>query len=192
MPERIPATLIPGDGIGPEIVAGVCTVLDALHAPFDWETCQAGVAALEASGDPLPAATLDSIRRTRLALKGPLATPVGGGHRSVNVRLREEFRLYANVRPAYTLLPGGRYEDIDLVLIRENLEGLYVGFEHYIPIDGDPHAAAISSGINTRAGSRRIAQFAFDYAVNNGRKKVTIVHKANVLKALTGIFLDTV
>ena len=109
----------------------------------------------------------------------------------MNVRLREEFKLYANVRPARTLIPGGRYDNIDLVLIRENLEGLYVGFEHYIPIDGDPHAAAISSGVNTRAGSRRIAEFAFDYAVRNGRKKVTIVHKANVLKALTGIFLDT-
>jgi isocitrate dehydrogenase (NAD+) len=107
------------------------------------------------------------------------------------VRLREEFKLYANLRPARTLIPGGRYEDIDLVLVRENLEGLYVGFEHYIPIDGDPHAVAISSGVNTRAGSRRIAEFAFDYAVKNGRRKVTIVHKANVLKALTGVFLDT-
>ena len=115
---------------------------------------------------------------------------MGGGFRSVNVRLREEFRLYANLRPARTLMPGGRYDDIDLVLVRENLEGLYVGFEHYIPIDGDPHAVAIASGVNTRAGSRRIAEFAFDYAVKNGRKKVTIVHKANVLKALTGIFLD--
>ena len=120
-----------------------------------------------------------------------MTTPVGGGFRSVNVRLREEFKLYANLRPARTLIPGSRYDKIDLVLIRENLEGLYVGFEHYIPIDGDPHAAAISSGVNTRAGSRRIAEFAFDYAVKNGRKKVTIVHKANVLKALTGIFLET-
>ncbi|MEO6566675.1 MAG: isocitrate/isopropylmalate family dehydrogenase, partial [Casimicrobiaceae bacterium] len=97
---------------------------------------------------------------------------------------------YANVRPALTLIPGGRFDDIDLVLVRENLEGLYVGFEHYIPIDGDPHAVAISSGVNTRAGSRRIAEFAFDYAVRNQRKKVTIVHKANVLKALTGLFLE--
>jgi len=109
----------------------------------------------------------------------------------VNVRLREAFQLYANLRPARTIIPGGRYDDIDLVLVRENLEGLYVGFEHYIPIDGDPHAVAISSGVNTRAGSRRIAEFAFDYAVKHGRKKVTIVHKANVLKALTGIFLET-
>ena len=187
----IPATLIPGDGIGPEITEAVVAILDALGSPFAWDVQQGGMAAIAAAGDPLPPALLDSIRRTRLALKGPLATPVGGGFRSVNVRLREEFRLYANLRPARTLIPGGRYDNIDLVLIRENLEGLYVGFEHYIPIDGDPHAVAISSGVNTRAGSRRIAEFAFDYAVKNGRKKVTIVHKANVLKALTGIFLET-
>ena len=190
-PQLIPATLIPGDGIGPEITTTVVEILDALGKPFAWEVQQGGMAAVEKSGDPLPAALLDSIRRTRLALKGPLATPIGGGFRSVNVRLREEFKLYANVRPARTLIAGGRYEDIDIVLVRENLEGLYVGFEHYIPIDGDPHAVAISSGVNTRAGSRRIAEFAFDYALKNGRKKVTIVHKANVLKALTGIFLDT-
>jgi isocitrate dehydrogenase (NAD+) len=109
----------------------------------------------------------------------------------VNVRLRETFSLYANLRPVRTAIPGGRYDDIDIVLVRENLEGLYVGFEHYIPIGGDPHAVAISSGVNTRAGCRNIAEFAFDYAVRNGRKKVTIVHKANVLKALTGIFLET-
>ena len=190
MATQRPATLIPGDGIGPEIVAATLSVLDALGAPFAWERQQAGMAAVDAAGDPLPPATLQSIRRTGLALKGPLTTPVGGGFRSINVRLREEFKLYANVRPAHTLLPG-RYENIDLVLVRENLEGLYVAFEHYIPIDDDPHAVAISSGVNTRAGSRRIAQFAFDYAVRNGRKKVTIIHKANVLKALTGIFLET-
>lgn len=185
------ATLIPGDGIGPEISAAVVEILDALGKPFTWETQEGGMAAANKSGDPLPAALLDSIRRTKLALKGPLTTPIGGGFRSVNVRLREEFKLYANLRPARTLISGGRYEDIDIVLVRENLEGLYVGFEHYIPIDGDPHAVAISSGVNTRAGSRRIAEFAFDYAVKNGRKKVTIVHKANVLKALTGVFLET-
>ena len=189
--KRIPATLIPGDGIGPEITAAVVEILDAVGAPFDWDTQAGGMAAIQATGDPLPAALLESIRRTRLALKGPLATPVGGGFRSVNVRLREAFQLYANLRPARTVVPGGRYENIDLVLVRENLEGLYVAFEHYIPIDGDPHAVAISSGVNTRAGSRRIAEFAFDYAAKHGRKKVTIVHKANVLKALTGVFLDT-
>src|SRR5688572_28022075 len=187
---RRPATLIPGDGIGPEIVDATRSVLDALDAPFDWDVQQAGMAAATTSGEPLPRATLDSIRRTGLALKGPLATPVGGGFRSINVRLREEFKLFANVRPARTLV-AGRYDDIDIVLVRENLEGLYVAFEHYIPIDDDAHAVAISSGVNTRAGSRRIAQFAFDYALRNGRKKVTIIHKANVLKALTGIFLET-
>ncbi len=189
--QRIPATLIPGDGIGPEITAAVVGILAAVGAPFEWDTQQGGMAGIDAGGDPLPAALLESIRRTKLALKGPLATPVGGGFRSVNVRLREAFQLYANLRPAHTVIPGGRYENIDLVLVRENLEGLYVAFEHYIPIEGDPHAVAISSGVNTRAGSRRIAEFAFDYAAKHGRKKVTIVHKANVLKALTGVFLET-
>ncbi len=158
--------------------------------PFRWQTQQAGMAGVAACGDPLPKATLASIRKTRLALKGPLATPVGGGFRSSNVRLREEFQLYANLRPARTLVPGGRYENIDLVLVRENLEGLYVGFEHYIPVGDDPRAVALASGVNTRAGGRRICEFAFDYAVKNKRKKVTLVHKANVLKALTGLFLE--
>jgi isocitrate dehydrogenase (NAD+) len=189
--EKLPATLIPGDGIGPEIVQATLRTLDALGAPFTWETCSAGLAGVKEVGDPLPRATLDSIHRTKLALKGPLETPVGGGYRSSNVRLREEFQLYANLRPAHTLVPGGRYDNIDIVLVRENLEGLYVGFEHYIPIGNDEHAVAIGSGVNTRAESRRIAEFAYEYAVNHGRKKVTIVHKANVLKALTGIFLET-
>lgn len=188
---HIPATLIPGDGIGPEIVSSVVKILEAVKAPFVWDVQKAGMAAVAESLDPLPEPTLASIRRTGLALKGPLTTPVGGGFRSINVRLREEFKLYANVRPAKTILPGGRYSDVDIVLVRENLEGLYVGFDHYIPIDNDPHGAAISSGVNTRAGSRRIARYAFDYAIKNGRKKVTIVHKANILKALTGIFLET-
>jgi isocitrate dehydrogenase (NAD+) len=188
--KQIPATLIPGDGIGTEVTEATLAVLDAVGAPFQWETHLAGLAGVKESGDPLPPATLESIRKTRLALKGPLATPVGGGFRSSNVRLREEFQLYANLRPARTLIPGGRYDKIDLVLVRENLEGLYVGFEHYIPIGDDPHAVALASGVNTRAGGRRIAEFAFDYAAKNARKKVTIVHKANVLKALTGLFLE--
>jgi len=187
----IEATLIPGDGIGPEIMAATTGVLTSLGAPFVWDLQQGGMAGVAAGGDPLPEPTLASIRRTRLALKGPLTTPVGGGFRSVNVRLRETFGLYANVRPVRSIVPGGRYENIDIVLVRENLEGLYVAFEHYIPIGDDPHAVAISSGVNTRAGSRRIAEYAFDYAARNQRKKVTIVHKANVLKALTGIFLET-
>ena len=188
---QIEATLLPGDGIGPEVTDATLHVLDALGAPFIWDVQQAGMAGIAAGGDPLPAATLASIHRTHLALKGPLTTPVGGGFRSVNVRLREEFQLYANLRPAHTLVPGGRYDAIDLIMVRENLEGLYVAFEHYIPIGDDPHAVAISSGVNTRDGSRRIARFAFEHALKLGRKKVTIVHKANVLKALTGVFLET-
>ena len=187
----IEATLIPGDGIGPEIVDAAQIVLDGLGMPFVWDVRHAGMSAIQKFGDPLPAETLESIRRTKLALKGPLTTPIGGGFRSINVRLREEFGLYANVRPVWTLIAGQRYDKIDLVLIRENLEGLYVGFEHYVPIDDDPHAVAIATGVNTRAGARRIIEFAFDYAVRNGRRKVTIVHKANVLKALTGLFLET-
>jgi len=188
---KIPATLIPGDGIGPEIVAATVAALDALGAPFEWDTQSAGLAGIAAAGDPLPPATLASIRRTRLALKGPLETPSGGGYRSSNVRLREEFQLYANLRPAQTLVPGGRFDKIDLVVVRENLEGLYIGHEHYIPIDGDPHAVAMATGVNTRQGSRRLLEFAFEHALATGRKKVTIVHKANIMKALTGIFLET-
>ena len=187
----IPATLIPGDGIGPEIVESVVKVLEAAGASFAWEVHKAGMAGVDEFDDPLPQPTLDSIRRTRLALKGPLTTPVGGGYRSSNVRLRKAFNLYANIRPARTLIPGGRYENIDVVLVRENTEGLYVGFEHYIPIGDDPHAVAIGSGVNTRAGCWRIAEYAFEYAATNGRKKVTVVHKANILKALTGLFLET-
>jgi isocitrate dehydrogenase (NAD+) len=187
----IPATLIPGDGIGPEIMAATLRVLKTLNAPFDWDEQSAGLVALQQGDDPLPSRTLDSIRLTRLALKGPLTTPVGGGIRSINVRLREEFQLYANLRPARTLVRGGRFEDIDIVLVRENLEGYYVGYEHYIPVGDDPRAVAQSVGINTREGCRRIAKWAFEYAVRHGRKKVTIVHKANILKVLTGLFLDT-
>lgn len=188
---RIPATLIPGDGIGPEIVDATLAVLEALEAPFDWDTRIAGLAGVTAEGDPLPKATLDSIRRTRLALKGPLETPSGGGYRSSNVRLREEFQLYANLRPALTLIPGKRYENINLVVVRENIEGLYMGYEHFIPIGGDPHAVGMSTGINTRQGCRRILEYAFEFAIATGRKKVTVVHKANIMKALTGIFLET-
>lgn len=188
--QSIPATLIPGDGIGPEITDAVVDILRHLGAPFEWDTQIAGLVAIERDGDPLPAATLESIRRTGLALKGPLTTPVGGGFRSVNVRLRQEFELYANVRPAKTMLPGGRYEGVDLVIMRENLEGLYAVEERFEARDGDPRAVAYSSGYNSRAECRRITEFAFDYAVRNGRRRVTIVHKANILKALSGLFLE--
>ncbi|HEY2635602.1 MAG TPA: isocitrate/isopropylmalate family dehydrogenase [Steroidobacteraceae bacterium] len=190
MPQTIPATLIPGDGIGPEIVDATITVLEALGAPFEWDTQIAGLMGVKTAGDPLPPKTIESIRRTRLALKGPLETPSGGGYRSSNVRLREEFKLYANLRPARTLIPGGRFDKIDLVVVRENLEGLYLGHEYYIQIDDDPHAVAMASGVNTRQGSRRLLEFAFEHAVATGRKKVTIVHKANIMKVLTGIFLE--
>nr|WP_301299775.1 isocitrate/isopropylmalate family dehydrogenase [Pseudomonas laurylsulfativorans] len=181
--------MIPGDGIGPEVVEAAVRVLDALGSPFDWDVQVAGMAGVAAVGDPLPTATLDSIRARKLVLKGPLTTPVGEGFRSSNVRLRETFELFGNVRPAKTLIPG-RYEDIDLVLIRENLAGFYVANEYYIPVGNDPRAIAVSSGINTREGSERIARFAFEYAIKNGRKKITVVHKANILKKLTGLFLE--
>lgn len=186
---KVPATLIPGDGIGPEVTNATAQVLDALGSPFAWDVQQAGMAAVQESGDPLPASTLQSIRAHKLALKGPLTTPVGGGFRSSNVRLREEFELFANVRPVRSLIPG-RYENIDLVLVRENLGGFYVAHEYYIPVGADPRAVAVSTGMNTREGSRRIARFAFEYALRNGRRKITVVHKANILKALTGIFLE--
>jgi isocitrate dehydrogenase (NAD+) len=185
------ATLIPGDGIGPEITEATLMVLEALGAPFQWDRQVAGMGGVNTCGDPLPQACLESIRKTKLALKGPLETPIGGGYRSSNVRLREEFKLYANLRPTKTIVPGGRFENIDLVMVRENNEGLYMGYENFIPIDGDPHAVGMSTGINTRQGCRRILEFAFEYALLKGRKKVTVVHKANIMKALTGIFLET-
>jgi isocitrate dehydrogenase (NAD+) len=191
VPQTIHATLIRGDGIGPEIVDATLAALQALGAPFEWDSQIAGLEGMRVANDPLPKATLDSIRRTRLALKGPLETPSGGGYRSSNVRLREEFKLYANVRPARTVIPGGRFDKIDLVVVRENLEGLYIGHEHYVQIDDDPHAVAMATGINTRAGCRRILEYAFEHAINTGRKKITIVHKANIMKALTGIFKET-
>jgi isocitrate dehydrogenase (NAD+) len=191
MPQVIPATLIPGDGIGPEIMDATLAALEALGAPFEWDRQVAGLEGVETAGDPLPPKTLESIKRTRLALKGPLETPSGGGYRSSNVRLREQFKLYANLRPARTMIPGGRFDNIDLVVVRENLEGLYIGHEHFIQIDDDPHAVAMATGVNTRQGSRRLLEFAFEFAIATGRKKVAIVHKANIMKALTGIFLET-
>ncbi len=183
-------TLIPGDGIGPRITAATTRVLEAAGARVTWETRLAGMAAIDAHHTPLPEGTLASIRQNKVALKGPLTTPVGVGFRSINVALRKEFDLYANVRPARTLMPGGRFEDIDLVLIRENTEGLYVGVEHYIGMGDDPHAAAESVMIITRFGSERIVRYAFEYALRNGRRKVTLAHKANILKYTQGLFLE--
>ena len=186
----IEATLIEGDGIGPEIMDATLQALDACGAKFNWDRQPAGLKAMEQYGDTLPETVIDSIRRTKLVLKAPLTTPVGTGFRSANVRLRKTFKLYANIRPAHTIIPG-RFSDIDMILVRENTEGLYVGVEHFVPIDDDPHAVAEASGIITRSGCRRIADFAFRYAIKHNRRKVTIVHKANILKALTGLFLET-
>jgi isocitrate dehydrogenase (NAD+) len=183
-------TLIPGDGIGPAITEATVRVLEASGAELEWDRQEAGVVAMETRHSPLPPETLESIRRNRVALKGPLTTPMGIGFRSINVALRKEFDLYANVRPASTLLPDYRYQDIDLVLIRENTEGLYSGVEHYIGIGGDPRAAAESVMIITRFGVERILRYAFEYAVSHGRRKVTLAHKANILKFTQGLFLD--
>ena len=188
--KTIPATLIAGDGIGPEIVESVIEILDAVGAPFAWDPQLAGMAGVDAVNDPLPKQTIESIRRTGLALKGPLTTPVGGGFKSINVTLRQEFGLFANLRPTKTIVPGGKFEDIDLVIFRENLEGYYAAMEHYIPVGEDPKGIALSSGFTSRAECRRIVKYAFEYAVQNNRKTVTIVHKANILKLLTGLFLE--
>ena len=186
----LPCTLIPGDGIGPDITDATVRVLEAAGAQFEWDRRLAGMAAVAKFDDPMPDETIESIEKTGLALKGPLQTPVGGGYRSVNVALRRTFDLYANVRPARSVLPGGRFENVDIVLIRENTEGLYSGIEHYIAIGPDPRAAAESTAIVTRYGSERIIRYAFEYALAKGRKKVTLVHKANILKFTGGLFRD--
>jgi isocitrate dehydrogenase (NAD+) len=183
-------TLIPGDGIGPEITAETVKVLQATGLRFNWDEELAGMAAVDATGTPLPDATVESIRKNSLALKGPLTTPVGTGFRSVNVGLRKEFELYANVRPARTIVPGGRFDNVDIVLVRENLEGLYIGVEHFVAIGDDPRAVGESLAIVTRRGCERIVRYAFEYALKHGRRKVTIVHKANILKMVSGLFLE--
>jgi isocitrate dehydrogenase (NAD+) len=183
-------TLIPGDGIGPEITAQTVRVLEATGLRFNWDEELAGMAAVEATGTPLPDATVESIRKNAIALKGPLTTPIGTGFRSVNVGLRKEFELFANVRPARTIMPGGRFENVDIVLVRENLEGLYIGVEHFVAIGDDPRAVGESMAIVTRRGCERIIRYAFEYALKHGRRKVTIVHKANILKMVSGLFLE--
>jgi isocitrate dehydrogenase (NAD+) len=166
-------------------------VVAAAGATIEWDRQLAGMAALNAVGDPMPVATLESIARTGVALKGPLETQMGSGYRSVNVALRMRFDLFANVRPARTLIPNGRYSNVDIILVRENTEGLYSGVEHYVKIGNDDHAAAESVAIITRAGAERVIRFAFEHAVARGRKKLTLVHKANILKLSQGLFLDT-
>ncbi|MCC7194177.1 MAG: NAD-dependent isocitrate dehydrogenase [Gemmatimonadaceae bacterium] len=186
----LPATLIPGDGIGPEITDAAVRLLDAAGARIEWDRQLAGMAAVAAHNDPIPEQTLASIRRTRIALKGPLETPVGKGFRSINVALRREFDLYANVRPAKSILRGLRYDNVDLIIVRENTEGLYSGIENYVRIGEDEHAAAQSMAVVTRVGAERIHRYAFDLAVRLGRRKVTLVHKANILKFSQGLFLE--
>jgi isocitrate dehydrogenase (NAD+) len=185
MAQRV--TLIPGDGIGPELAEATRRVLDASGVKFDWEVVAAGEAVMAKEGTPLPQYVLDSILRNKVALKGPITTPVGEGFRSVNVGLRQALGLYANLRPVRTI-PGlkTRYDDVDLVIVRENTEDLYAGVEHRVGPD-----AAESIKIITRAASERIARFAFDYAVANRRRKVTAVHKANIMKLSDGLFLES-
>jgi len=187
---KFQATLIPGDGIGPEITKAATKILDHMGSPFEWDVQQAGMAAVDTDGTPLPEATLESIRRTKLALKGPLTTPVGGGFKSINLQLRQEFELYANVRPTFTIKKDGRFNNVNMVIFRENLEGYYIAEEGHMEHNGDPEGKVFSTGYNTKEGARRIARAAFEYAVANGRKKVTIVHKANILKLLSGMFLE--
>ena len=185
-----PVTLIAGDGIGPNITDATVRVLEAAGADVEWDRQAAGAGAVATHGDPMPDATLESIRRTRVALKGPLETPVGEGFRSVNVALRKSFDLYANVRPAHVIMRGGKFDKVDIVLVRENTEGLYIGIEHYVRIGDDPRAVAESLAVITRFGSQRVIRYAFEYAVAHGRKKVTLVHKANILKYSQGLFLE--
>ncbi len=181
-------TLIPGDGIGPSIAEASQKVIEASGARIDWDIQEGGLAAIEKYKDPLPKQTLDSVANTKLALKGPLTTPVGMGFRSVNVALRKEFDLYINLRPAksmegvVTLFKG-----VDLIVFRENTEEFYSGIEHYID---SKKSAAETIGVVTRVGSERIVRAAFEYCRKHGRKKVTIVHKANIMKFTSGLFLD--
>ena len=179
-------TLLPGDGIGPEVTEATLRVLSAAGADFEYERMVAGLEALEKYGDPLPKEIIDSIQRNRIALKGPITTPVGKGFQSVNVRLRKALELYANLRPVKTMdgVPS-RFEDVDLVVVRENTEGLYSGLEHEV-VPG----VVESLKIVTEKASTRIALFAFEYAKRQGRRRVTAVHKANIMKKSDGLFLD--
>ncbi len=181
-------TLIPGDGIGPEITEATVNVIEATGVKIQWERHVAGLTAIEQYKDPLPHQVIESIQRNKIALKGPLTTPVGSGFRSVNVALRKEFDLYVNLRPAKSFIGvKSNWNNIDLVVVRENTEEFYAGIEHYI----DPaKTAAETIGIVTRAGSERILRYAFEYARKHKRKKITIVHKANILKYTGGLFLD--
>ena len=198
-------TLIPGDGIGPELTTAMTRVVEATGVDIEWEIAEAGAGVMDKYGTPLPPHVLESIRKNKVAIKGPITTPIGTGFRSVNVSIRKELDLYACLRPAFSIVGNGaRYEDIDLVIVRENTEDLYAGIEFPEGSDGARRliefAAAEGagtirpdSGISLKpisiTGSRRIVKYAFDYAIANGRKKVTAVHKANILKHSDGLFL---
>ena len=183
---KIPVTLVPGDGIGPEITAAVVEILEAAGAPLAWERHDAGEVPIRATGEALPPVVLASIRETKVCLKGPVTTPVGGGYRSVNVTLRQALDLYANLRPVRSL-PGipARYGDLDLVVVRENTEDLYSGIEHVV-VPG----VVESLKIITEKASTRIARFAFEFARTHGRRRITAVHKANIMKLSDGLFLE--
>ena len=180
--------VIPGDGIGPEIMSATLRVLDALDCGLTYDTVDAGMVALEKHGDLLPKETLEVIAKHKVALKGPLTTPIGGGFTSINVTLRRHFDLYANVRPAISF-PGtrARYDNIDIITVRENTEGAYLAEGQTLSEDGE---VAISMIRNTRKGSARIVRYAFEMAVKKGRKKITAVHKANIIKTASGLFLN--
>jgi len=182
-------TLIPGDGIGPEITRATTKVLEHSGIKIEWEVVEAGLTALEKYHDPLPQGVIDSIDKNKIALKGPLTTPVGKGFRSINVALRKEFELYVNQRPAKTFkgIKSLYFDHIDLIIFRENTEEFYSGIEHYID---SSRSAAETIGIITRRGSERIIRYAFNYAKKHKRKKITLVHKANILKYTGGLFLD--
>ena len=179
-------TLIPGDGIGPEVTDAVVRILDAAGVSIEWDQHEAGVLAVERTGQTLPLELIDSIRRNKVALKGPVTTPIGEGFTSVNVGLRKALDLYANLRPVWSL-PGvpARFDHVDLVIVRENTEDLYAGLEHQV-VPG----VVESLKIITERASTRIARFAFDYARKHGRTRVTAIHKANIMKLSDGLFLD--
>ncbi len=181
-------TLIKGDGIGPSIMEVAVKIIDATGVKINWEEADAGMSAYDKFGTPIPDETLASIDKNRVAFKGPLTTPVGKGFRSINVALRQKYDLYANIRPAKSWKGAqSKFEDIDIVVVRENTEGLYMGLEHYLTREQD---IAESIAVITRKGSERIVEYAFKYAQDNGRKKVTVCHKANILKYTSGLFLD--
>jgi len=181
-------TLIPGDGVGPEVTGAAVKVLEATGIDFEWETMDAGETAIKQRGSPLPEEVLYSLRKNKVGLKGPVTTPIGSGFRSVNVALRQTLDLYACVRPARSIAGEGTlYDNIDLVVIREATEGLYSGVEHWVDRD---HSAAETINIITRKNSERIVRYAFEYAKKEGRKKVTAVHKANIMKYTGGLFQE--